>query len=34
MKVLSEKFPELGSRALDVPIKQLHPTGNFTFSDR
>ena len=34
VKVLSEKFPQLGESVLDTPIIQLAPNLNFTFSDR
>ncbi len=34
IRVLSEKWPELGEAILDVPIVQLAPNFNFTFSDR
>lgn len=34
VKVLHEKFPELGEAALDTPIRTLMPELNFTLSDR
>lgn len=34
MKILSEKFPELGENVLDTPIRKLMPVANFTLIDR
>jgi len=34
VKLLSEKFPELGEAVLDTPIRKLVPSFNFTLSDR
>ncbi|CAL8109666.1 unnamed protein product [Orchesella dallaii] len=34
LRVLNEKFPDLGEKALDTPIKKLIPAANFTFNDR
>jgi len=34
VKLLSEKFPELGEAVLDIPIRKLVPSFNFTLSDR
>ncbi|ODM91081.1 Gigasin-6 [Orchesella cincta] len=34
IKVLSEKFPELGEKVLDTPIRKLIPSANFTLNDR
>ncbi|CAL8109663.1 unnamed protein product [Orchesella dallaii] len=33
LRVLNEKFPDLGEKALDTPIKKLIPAANFTFND-
>ncbi|CAL8138663.1 unnamed protein product [Orchesella dallaii] len=34
LRVLNEKFPDLGEKVLDTPIKKLIPAANFTFNDR
>ncbi|ODN01571.1 Protein flp [Orchesella cincta] len=34
IKVLSEKFPDLGEKVLDTPIRKLIPSANLTLNDR
>jgi len=34
IKTLSEKFPDLGEKVLDTPIRKLIPSANFTLNDR
>ncbi|ODN01541.1 Esterase EstB [Orchesella cincta] len=34
IKVLSEKFPDLGEKVLDTPIKKLIPSANLIYSKR
>jgi hypothetical protein len=34
LRVLTEKFPELGEAVLDTPISQLAPQYNLTLIDR